>query len=342
MSETLGRAVLVLSTDDAALNRGLASAKSATKKFGKDMRRVGRTVSTRVTLPILGIGIAILKSAANFEAGMNRVQALTGATGKQFEKLETQAKELGATTQFSASQAAGAMGFLAQAGFDTEKILAAMPATLNLAAAAGMDLAQTADIMSNVMQGFGLEASESGRASDVMAAAFTSSNTDLQQLGEAMKFVAPVAKGMGLTFEETVAVLGLLGNAGIQASMAGTSLRGMMTRLADPTTKAAKLIKKLGIDVIGTDVKINSMSNIMGQLSEAGATTIEVMKLFGLRAGPGMQAILDQGSGSLVKFESKLKDSGGTAERIAKVQMKGLTGAMKAFTSAMEASAIAI
>ena len=275
MSVTLGRAVLILSTDDKALTRGLSSARSATKKFGKDLRRTGKMLSARVTLPILGIGIAILKSAADFEAGMNRVQALTGATEKQFEALEDQAKELGATTQFSASQAADAMGFLAQAGFDANKILSAMPATLNLAAAAGMELGETADIMSNVMQGFGLDASESGRASDVMTAAFISSNTNLQQMGEAMKFVAPVAKGMGLSFEETVAVLGLLGNAGIQASMAGTTLRGMMVRLVDPSTQAAKLIKKLGINVLGTDGKISSMSNIIGQLGEAGANTTD-------------------------------------------------------------------
>ena len=342
MSETLGSALLILGTDDKKLQSGLKKAKSSVQKMGASMRDVGKSMTLKLTTPIVGFGIAILTAAANFEKGMNQVKALTGATGEDFKKLQDQAKQLGATTQFSAGQAADAMGFLAQAGLDSEKILATMPATLDLAAASGMGLAETADTMTNIMAGFGLKAEDSGRASDVLTAAFTGSNTRLGELGEAMSFAGPVLSGFGITFEETAAAIGLLGNAGIKASRAGTALSGALVRLANPASEQAELMKKLGINVFGTDGKMLSLVEIIKQLETSGAGTAEVMKLFGQRAGPAMAALLKQGSGALSEMTEKLEDSGGRAKEIAEVQMKGLSGAIKSVKSALEAMAIAI
>lgn len=342
MSETLGSALLVLGTDDKKLQSGLKKAKSSVEKMGKSMRDVGKSMSLKLTAPIVGLGTAILTAAANFETGMNQVQALTGATGEEFKALNDQAKELGATTQFSAGQAADAMGFLAQAGLKTEQILGTMPATLDLAAASGMGLAETADTMTNIMSGFGLKADDSARASDVLTAAFTNSNTNLAELGEAMSFAGPVLSGFGITFEETAAAVGLLGNAGIKASRAGTALSGALVRLATPAKEQAELMKKLGINVFGTDGKMLSLVEIVEQLETSGADTSEIMKLFGQRAGPAMAALLKQGSKALGDMTEKLENSGGKAKEIAEVQMKGLSGAMKSFKSALEAVAIAI
>lgn len=342
MSETLGVAILRLATDDKELNAGLDKAKARTKKVGKEMRRVGKNMTLYVTTPILGLGAAVLKAAGDFETGMNQVRALTGATGDDFKKLREQAKDLGATTQFTAGQAADAMGFLAQAGLKTQDIYKTMPATLNLAAAAQTSLADTADMMTNIMAGFRMESGDSTRATDVLTTAFTNSNTNLVELAEAMSYAGPVLSGFGISFEETAAAVGLLGNAGIKASRAGTALSGALVRLASPSTEAAEIIEKLGINVFDSSGKMKPLVSIVGQLEDSGATAAEMMKIFGLRAGPAMLALVSQGSGALEDLTTKLENSGGTAKRIADVQMEGFSGAMKKLKSALEAVAIAI
>lgn len=342
MAENLGSALLVLGTDDKKLQSGLKKAKSSVEKMGKSMRDVGKSMSLKLTAPIVGLGTAILTAAANFETGMNQVQALTGATGEEFKALNDQAKELGATTQFSAGQAADAMGFLAQAGLKTEQILGTMPATLDLAAASGVDLATTADQMTNIMQGFGIEAHEAGRVSDVLTNTFTNTNTNLTELAEAMSFAAPVAAGFGVSIEETSAAVGLLGNVGFKASRAGTALVGMFTRLANPAKESAEMMEKLGINVFKADGKMKSIKGIMEALAPIADDTGAIIKIFGQRAGPAMAALLKQGSEALGDMTEKLENSGGKAKEIAEVQMKGLSGAMKSFKSALEAVAIAI
>jgi len=203
-----------------------------------------QTIARRARIGLLlgaAVGAGVVKAAAEFEQSMARVRALTGATGSDFESLQAQALTLGRTTVFSARQAADAMGYFALAGFDTNKILTAMPATLNLAAAGQMDVAQAADIAAKVMAGMGIEAEGLGHAVDVLAKAFTSSNTDLVQLGTAFKYVGPVAKSAGVSMEEITATLMAVSNAGIQAGMAGTTLRGVLARLAGQPAELKKI-----------------------------------------------------------------------------------------------------
>src|SRR5690625_5118085 len=201
---------------DAALSHVERAGEKAASTIGRRFERlsdtfqaVGKRLSVGLTVPLSGIGYAVARMGGDFQSSMNRVQALTSAAGDQLEALRDQAKELGIETQFSASEAADAMGFLAMAGFAANQILGTLPDTLSLAAASGMDLARTADVMSNIMQGYGLQTHEAARASDVLTAAFTSSNTDLGQLAEAMKYAGPVAAGMGVEFEEAAAAIGL-------------------------------------------------------------------------------------------------------------------------------------
>lgn len=318
---------------------------SMSQKFasaGKKMEARGKSMSRNLTLPIAGAGLAVLKMSGDFEKSMNKVGALTGSTGKELEGLRNQAKELGATTQFSASQAADAMSFLGMAGFETNEIMAAMPGTLDLAASSGMDLATTADIMSNVLTGFGKKAEEAGHLSDVMAKAVSSSNTDMLQLGDAMKYVAPVAASAGVSLEEATAAIGLMGNAGIQGSMAGTALRGSISRLLDPTKKAAKTLKALGVNALDSEGNLKPMHNIVQQLGDSGAKTADFMAIFGQRAGPAMAALVDQGAGALKGLTGDLEESGGTAKRMADQQMQGLNGEMMKLKSAAEGLAISI
>lgn len=348
--------VVKIGADLRDFNKGMDSVGQKLSGAGKSMQKTGAVLTAAVTAPIVAFGASAVRSAGDFQTGMNRVQALTGASTDQFAALKEEASRLGATTAFSASEAADAMGFLAMAGFDSDQILGSMNDTLNLAAAAQMDLGSAADTVSNIMTGYGLATSETGHATDVLVKAMTSANTDLAQLGEAMKYAGPVASGVGVSFEEAAAAIGLMGNAGIQGSMAGTSLRGAISRLASPTSNAVGLLETLAARAGMTGVNMEEMAKKVGSgvgpfgdmastvdfLTQSGATAGEMMELFGQRAGPAMQALVSQGSGALRDLTADLEDSGGTAKRIADVQMSGFNGAMASLRSAFEAVQIAI
>jgi len=339
---SVGDLVVKLKADAADLESGLSSAQEKLKDTGAKMKGIGSKMSMGITAPIAGIGLSAIMTGANFEKGMNRVKALTGTTGGDFDALTQQAKDLGSSTAFSATQASDAMGFLAMAGFKSNDILGAMPGVLNLAAAAQMDLGEAADITSNILTGFGKDVSELGQVNDVLVKAMTSANVDLTQLGEAMKYVGPVASSAGMDFENTAAAIALMGNAGIQGSMAGTSLRGAMTRLLKPSDDAAETMKKLGLNVLDSEGNLKSFTEITQQLEDANISTGDAMTIFGQRAGPAMMALVSQGSGALDDMTQSLKDSGGTAESIASVQMEGMSGAVVEMKSAFEGLMISI
>jgi TP901 family phage tail tape measure protein len=310
--------------------------------FGAATAAMGAKLTKGLTLPIVGVATAAVIAGADFERSMNKVKAISGATGADFDQLKNQAKELGRTTGFSASQAAEAMSFLAMAGFKTTEILGAMPGTLNLAAAGNLDLARSADIASNILTGYGLEVSQLDHAVDVLAKTFTSSNTDLEQLGEAFKYAGPVAASAGVQFEEAAAAIGLMGNAGIQGSMAGTSLRGAISRLLSPTAQVSGALDKLGISVVDSSGALLPLEDIVRQLGASGATTGDFMQIFGQRAGPAMAALVRQGADALVGLTGELENSGGTAQKIADTQLEGFHGALIRLKSAFEAAMIAM
>ena len=320
---------LSISANTKKLTKGFTKAKRELSTFGKSLTKF----SEQNRFQLAAIGIAgtqafrqVLTAAGDFEAGMKAVSAITGASEESMIRLTATAKTLGRTTQFSATEAAAGMEFLAKAGFEAEVVMEAIPKALQLAAAASLDLASAADIVTNVMAGFGIEVDQLSQANDVLVKAFTSSNTDLQQLGQAMKFVGPVARGFGQDFEDVVAILGKLGNVGIQASMAGTALRGAMTKLASPSRQAAEILKNVGVQVFDSGGKMRRFIDIIGDLKEGGISTAEVMEVFGLRAGPAVAALLEEGRDSIAKFSDELRDSAGDAARIAAVRMEGFNG----------------
>lgn len=338
-----------LGIDTAAFDRGLEQAQGRLNSIGKSMetvgkrmQSVGKRMSTWVTAPIVGIGAASLKMAGDFEQAMNQVAALSGATGDQLDALRAKAKELGETTMFSASEAADAMGFLAMAGFDTNEVLAAIPGTLQLAASAQMDLGRAADIVSNILTGYNKTTEDLAHVNDVLVKAFTSANTNLEQLGEAMKYAGPVAASAGVQFEEAAAAISLMGNAGIQGSMAGTSLRGALSRILSPTTAATKAMEEAGLAFTDAQGRVIPLVDIIEQLGPHAENTGLFMELFGQRAGPAMAALVSQGSAALRDLTAELEDSAGTAQRIGDVQMQGFNGAMREMRSAIEGLMIAI
>jgi len=311
-------------------------------KVGGQMQATGSQMTMGLTAPIVGLGAAAGIAFGSFEKSMNRVKALTGATGGDFKLLENQAKELGKTTKFSAGEAADAMGFLGMAGFETTEIYGAMPNVLELAAAATLDIASAADITSNIMTGFGQTTEDLAHTNNVLVKAFTSANTDLTQLGVAFKYAGPVAKSAGLSFESTAAAIALMGNAGIQGSMAGTSLRGAITKLLGPTSKARKEMRSLGLNVTDASGQIKPMDEIVRQLGSSSATTEQLITIFGQRAGPAMAALVGQGSDALKKMTGDLEGVGNIAKEIAETQMEGLAGTFTLMQSAATGALIEI
>jgi TP901 family phage tail tape measure protein len=309
-------------------------------KLGQGMVKMGRRMSLRVTAPLALISGLSIRTAADFEKSMNMVQAVSGATGKQFEALTNQAMELGATTQYTASQAAQGQKFLAMAGMKTNKVLGAMPSVLQLAASAQLDLASAADITTNILTGYQMKTKDLKRANDILVTTFTNANVDLVQLGQSMKMLGPIASGAGMKFSEAAAAVGLLGNAGLQGQQAGTGLRRAIAAMLSPTKQMTQIMKQGNLVFTDAHHKLLPLTTILKELQKSGITTGGIMQLFGLRGGQMIAALVGQGAPALEKLEKILKSSGGIAERIAKVQMRGLTGAWLKLKSAAQANEI--
>lgn len=309
---------------------------------GRAVGNVGRTMASTVTPTIGAVGVAAVMMGANFEESMSKVQAITGATGEDFTKLEDLAKQLGAETKYSASEAAEAMTYLGMAGFDTNQILSAMPSMLSLATAGNLDLASAADIASNILSGFGMDAGQAGHMADVLAYAASNSNTSVQQLGNAMSYAAPIAHSMGISLEEATAAVGMFSDAGIQGEKAGTSLRGVIASLSNPVGQTAKKLQELGLSADDVNPKTNSLADILKKLEAAGMDSSEAMELVGVEAGPALAYLLEEGSGALESFTGRIEEADGTADRMAKTMADNTKGGFKAFTSALESLGIAI
>jgi TP901 family phage tail tape measure protein len=309
--------------------KGLSSAESQLQQFGKQATQIGKNLSLALTTPLTGFAALTLNTFGNFEASLNKASAITGATGKDFDKLKNKARELGATTQFSASEAADAITFLGQAGFSANKILESLDDTLKLASSSGLDLGRSADIVSNVLTGFRLETSELGKTVDILSKAFTTSNQDLDQLSEALKFVGPVASSFGTSIEESVAAIGALSDAGLQGSVAGTGLRRVLSVLGAEA-------EKLGIVTTDSAGKLRPLADIIEDIEKKGLTASQALEIFGDRGGPAISVLLARGSESLRQYTKELENSGGTADRLANVQTQGLNGALKALRSGFE------
>lgn len=294
---------------------------------------------------ILYAGARLLAPGLDFDASMSKVQALTrlDKNSPELEALREQARQLGASTQFTAGQSADAQGFLAMAGFNPQAIRAAMPGMLSLAKAGDSELAETADIASNILTGFNLQAADMGRVGDVLVGAFTRSNTNLQMLGETMKYVAPVAAGVGQDIETMAAMAGKLGDAGIQGSMGGTALRAIISRLAAPPKMAAEALDALGISAKDAQGNMRDMPTVLQEIYEktkamGDAERAGFLKgIAGEEAFSGLQVLVQQaGNGELQKFIGTLREARGEAEQTAKVMADNLRGDLDALTSAWE------
>ena len=334
MPENLGEARLRLTADSKQLDRTLLKASADLKRVGLGMTAIGVAVAA----PLVGS----VKVFTEYEQSMAKVQAVSGATVTEFAALDTVAKKMGRTTVFTAREAAEALTFMSMAGMSAEDSVEALPHVLNLAAAGQLELGQAADVVTNIMAGYGQTTEDLGMSVDVLTKGFTSANTDLGQLGEAFAYAGPVANAAGLDFNETAAALALMGNAGFQGSMAGTALRGAITRLLKPTADAGDILADMGVKVMDAEGNMRPLVDIVRELEAGGLTAGDAMTIFGQRAGPAMLALISQGSGALQELRTEMDNSGGTAQHIADTQLDTLQGKFTLLKSGIEGVALSL
>lgn len=361
MAVDVGSAVGYLDLDISGFLAGLRSAQSeadsATKNIatkigsnlqsaGKSITSAGKTLTTHVTVPIVGLGTAAVKTTSDFESAMSKVSAISGATGSDLDALNQKAQEMGAKTKFSATESAEAFTYMAMAGWKTEDMLSGIDGIMSLAAADGLDLATTSDIVTDALTAFGLSASDSGHFADVLAKASSNANTNVSMLGESFKYAAPVAGALGYSAEDTAIALGLMANAGIKGSQGGTALRGSLTRLIKPTDEAAVLMEQYGLSMTNADGSMKSLGEVMNMLRDklGGLTEAEqaqvAAQIFGQEAMSGMLAIINASDSDYAKLTDAIYDADGAAQQMADTMLDNLSGQLTLLKSALEGLAI--
>lgn len=294
---------------------------------------------------MLGVGIGVsdtVDTYANFEATMSRVQALSNATSGELTQLTEKAKEMGAVTKYSGTESAEAFTYMAQAGWDVQSMIDGIGGIMSLAASDGIALADATDIVANALTSFGLTASDTARFADVLAVASSATNTDVAQLGEAFKYVAPVAGSLGYTIEDVSTALGLMSNNGIKGSMAGTSLKTSLANLAAPTDKMQSVMDKYNISLTDNEGNMKSLGEVMdnlrtslGGLDEAEQTAAASM-LFGKEAMAGMLSIINTSEEGYESLASQIENSTGAADRMAETMQDNLAGTLEQLGGQME------
>lgn len=335
-----------LKFDTSLDNSGFQKGLSGLANVAKTGLKTAVTAIAGATTAVAGVGAAAIKAGADFESEMSRVKAISGATGEEFEKLKAQAIQLGADTAFSATEAAEGMENLAAAGFTTSEIMDAMPGLLDMAAASGESLANSSDIAASTLRGFGLAASEAGHVADVLAENANRTNSSVADTGEAMKYIAPLARAAGISLEETAAAIGIMANAGIQGSQAGTTLRSAISRLSKPTDVMKDAMEELGVSFYDSEGKMLSLADQVKVLQTAmeGMTDEQknnyLVTLYGQEALSGMLSLINEGEGSLRDLTAAYEQCDGSAKAAAETMMDNLKGAVEELSGSAESLGI--
>ncbi len=319
---------------------------------GEKLQTVGNKISSvgqkllPVTGVVTGLGTAAVKTAADFDSAMSKVAAVSGATGKNFDDLRSKAREMGAKTKFSATEAAEAMNYMAMAGWKTGDMLGGIEGVMNLAAASGEDLATTSDIVTDSLTAFGLKAEDSGHFADVLAAASANANTNVSMMGETFKYCAPVAGALGFSVEDTAEAIGLMGNADIKASQAGTSMRSIMTNLTGDVKLSGAAIGDVTIATTNADGSMRSLSAILADCRVAFGGMTEAEKannaeaLVGKNAMSGFLALMNAAPEDINKVSGAVNNCKDAAKNMADTMQDNLEGQMTILKSQLQELAI--
>ena len=315
------------------------------KEVGGNIENAGKKLMP-VTATVTALGTVSVKTAADFESSMSKVAAVSGATGSDLEALSKKAREMGSKTKFSASEAAEAMNYMAMAGWKTEDMLSGIEGVMNLAAASGEDLATTSDIVTDALTAFGLSAQDSGHFADVLAAASSNANTNVSMMGETFKYAAPIAGALGFSVEDTAEAIGLMANAGIKGSQAGTSLRTIMTNLSGDVKICGQNIGEVTIATTNADGSMRDLSDILADCRTAFSGLSESEKaaaaesLVGKNAMSGFLALMNAGEGDIAKLSGAIDNCNGAAQSMADTMNDNLEGQLTILKSQLQELAI--
>ncbi len=338
------------SLEEQAKQSGTALQEIAAK--GEKLKTVGDNVTNvgkkflPVTAGVVGLGTAAVKTAADFDSAMSKVAAVSGATGSDLEALRDKAREMGEKTKFSASEAAEAMNYMAMAGWKTEDMLSGIEGVMNLAAASGEDLATTSDIVTDALTAFGLTAKDSGHFADILAAASSNANTNVSMMGETFKYCAPIAGALGFSAEDTAEAIGLMANAGIKGSQAGTSLRTIMNNLSGDVKICGSSIGEVTVATTNADGSMRDLSDILADCRTAFSGLSESEKaaaaesLVGKNAMSGFLALMNAGEADIEKLSSAIDNCDGSAASMAETMNDNLAGQLQILKSQLEELAI--
>lgn len=337
------------------IQRQFAATGKKIQNIGKKVEGVGKSLTRNVTAPIVGIAGAAMKTGMDFDAQMSKVSAISGATGTDFDKLREKAREMGASTKFSATEAAEAMEYMAMAGWETEDMMGGIEGVLNLAAASGEDLGTTSDIVTDALTAFGLKAEDAGHFSDVLAAASSKANTNVSMMGETFKYVGTVAGGYGYTAEDVAESIGLMANAGLKSSQAGTALRSIMSRLATDAGASSKSLgalgtmqEKLGVQFYNSDGSMREFNDVIVDARAAwkGLNQEEqaniAKKIAGQNAQSGWLALMQASEEDVNKLHTAITDCDGSAAKMASTMQDNTAGALTILKSGLQEAAISI
>lgn len=353
--DALQREIVETEEELRRLQQEAATTNTALSKIdvaGQKMETVGNSIAGAgkkmmgVTTVIGGVGVAAVKTAADFDSAMSQVAAVSGATGKDFDALRNKAREMGAKTKFSATEAAEAMNYMAMAGWKTEDMLDGIEGVMNLAAASGEDLVATSDIVTDALTAFGLSAKDSGHFADILAAASSNANTNVSMMGETFKYCAPIAGALGFSAEDTAEAIGLMANAGIKSSQAGTALRTIMNNLAGDVKISGKAIGDVTIATTNADSSMRDLSDILADCRSAFGNLTESEKaqaaesLVGKNAMSGFLALMNAGEDDIAKLSSAIDNCDGSAEKMAMTMQDNLAGQLTILKSQLQELAI--
>lgn len=339
-----GKIVIETGLDTKGIETGLKKVSSIAKTG------IATTVTaiSGMSTALAGVAGYSIKVGSSFEAGMSKVQAVSGASNEQLQRLSDKAKEMGATTKFSATEAADAMNYMAMAGWKTEDMLNGIDGIMNLAAASGENLATTSDIVTDALTAFGLSASDSTHFADVLAAASSNANTNVSMMGETFKYVAPVAGSLGYSAEDCAVAIGLMANSGIKASQSGTALRSMFSRLAKPSKEVKEAMEKLNISLTDSHGNMKSLDTLMGDLRNSFSGLSESEKaemassLAGQEAMSGLLAIVNASDADFNKLKDAIYGADGASAKMAETMQDNLQGKITILKSTIEGLGIKI
>jgi len=326
--------LIAIKADTTNLMSGLKAAGTGMDNLTTKISSVGKGM-TIVGAAIVGAFAMAIKTASGFEQSMANTASVAGATAEELTRMSNAAREMGKESIYSASQAADAMYYLASAGLEVDQVIGALSGTMLLAAATQSDLAYTSEAITATLSQYNLAAEEATRVANVFAAAISGSQATMVKLKESMTYVGPMAKSMGISLEETAGILMNLYNAGLEGAAAGTALRMAFAKLLDPTKDTADAMGRLKVSITDSAGQMRPFKDIIDDLGKAGMTAADAMQIFGIRAGPGMLALVSQGEGAIEKMTEKITDTNKAAE-MAAIQMDTFKGAVKLLKSAFE------